>query len=188
MSETVINNEKPRSKPNKRHSLISMIDRRLFLDIEKQSEHHPGLFVIASRLADYVGTYIKDGQSTFLDMTLSQALAEWHAQLIDGHISDAYAAYCLIIFKRLPILMGLTVTAKTLSKPHLNHTWDCTTSTCQEWLQLYRLNAETISIQMNSTMEQNDPRDMAFLLCSKVFAFKDLSTLGVVTAFPTVRG
>ncbi|WP_445766822.1 hypothetical protein [Rheinheimera sp.] len=160
--------------------LQNMIDQRLFNDIEQQSVHHMGILSVALRLASFVGLYIPYGQTTYLEIVLSQSISDWHAELRSGDIQTAFSAYCISIFKQLPLVLGYTVTAKTVQKPHYSHTWDCTTQTILDWINNSKLDHMTVNVIPHTEPFQVDVRDAAFLLCSKVLTRQELKYIGVV--------
>ncbi|MAA93715.1 MAG: hypothetical protein CML22_07385 [Rheinheimera sp.] len=156
-----------------------MIDKRLHNEIEQQSVHHNGVINLALRLACFVGLYLPHGKSTYLEVVLSQAISDWHAEMLSGNIQSAFSAYCLTIFKHLPLVLNYTVTGKTTIKPHYSHTWDCTRQTIYEWMHLAKLNQYDIEVIEHTTNSRVDPRDAAFLLCSKVFIRQELANIGI---------
>lgn len=156
-----------------------MIDKRLHNEIEQQSVHHIGIINLALRLACFVGLYLPYGRSTYLEVVLSQAISDWHAEMLSGNIQTAFSAYCLTIFKQLPLVLNYTVTGKTTLKPHYSHTWDCTKQTIYEWMHYAKLNHQEIDVIPHTTSSNIDPRDAAFLLCSKVFIRQELANIGI---------
>lgn len=167
--------------------LINMIDSRLFQDLESQSVHHDGILNLAYRFAGYVCRIIPEGKSTFLEVTLSQAIAEWHCAFFDGDIKKAYNAYCTSIFKALPKTLNYTVIGKGLAKPHYNFTWDCTTQSITDWFHTNKINPAELHIIAHESNNNMDPRDASFMLCTRVFSRQDLSYLGVIEEIHAVR-
>lgn len=160
-----------------RKDLSNMIDKRLFNDIDTQSVHHVGLINVTLRLANFVSHFIPQGNTTFLEIALSQAIADWHAAFINGQIEIAYRAFCTSIFKSLPYVMKFDVVGKALAKPHYPHTWDCTSHSIVEWINDMRIDPKQILVTVTDDFEAIDPRDSAFLLCSMVFTKQDLKKL-----------
>lgn len=160
-----------------RKDLVNMFDKRLINDIESQSIHHVGIINVTVRFANFVSNFIPQGNSTFLEMTLSQAIADWHAAFVNGQVQVAYRAFCTSIFKALPYVMKFDVVGKAIAKPHFPHTWDCTATGIIEWIQEMRIDPRQVFVTPTEDFSGIDPRDSAFLLCSMVFTKQDLKNL-----------
>lgn len=165
------------AKPIGRKDLHTVIDKRLLADIESQSIHHVGIINITVRFANYVSTHIPYGNSTFLEVTLSQAIADWHASFVNGQTQMAYRAFCTSIFKALPHVLKFDVVGKALAKPHYATSWDCTSSSITEWMSSMRVDPNQIFVTSTEDFAAIDSRDSAFLLCSMVFTKQDLKNL-----------
>ena len=174
-------------KPLGKKELQSILNSRLYQDLEAQSVVHYGIQTIAIKLANYIGVYLPHGQTTLLEIILLQAIADWHSQVDKKGIQAGYSAYCLSIFKALPRVLNYTVTAKTLSKPNHNHTWDCTSLSIIDWIIQYNIDVNTLEVVQHTAAQFTDPRDAAFLLCPRVFSRQELQLLGVVNEIHGLR-
>lgn len=154
-----------------------MIDGRLYTEIEQASVCHNGLLNLAMQLASYIGPFIPQGDSTFLECTLSQAIADWHANFQDGDIRVAYSAYCKAIFKALPSLLDFEISGKAVPKPHYPYKWDCISQSVTSWIHEFNINPNEIEITPASNNLKLDSRDASFLLCSHVFHRQVLDSL-----------
>lgn len=179
MTEDVTKSKKIISKPLGKREFALLIDKRLHADIESQSVHHAGIYNLSLRMASFVGTFIPSGQTTLLEMALSQAISDWHSSLRDEDIQESFCAFCRSLFKYLPEVLDYTVTGKGISKPYLNYTWDCTTQTIYEWIITNRINVDEVKVIHHQGAKYLDPRDAAFLLCSKVFQRTEMKNVGI---------
>lgn len=168
--------------------LSNMLDTRLFQEIDSQSVHHAGILNLAARFASYVTRLIPQGKSTFLEVTLSQAISDWHCAFTDGDIHEAYTAYCRAIFKSLPSVLHYTVTGKGIPKPHFAYNWDCTSQSIVDWFHLNKINPDEIKVIHHKTPSLIDDRDASFLLATRVFTRQDLIYVGVVDEIHGLRG
>lgn len=156
-----------------------LLARSVYDDIERMSNHHPGILKVATRLTYFITPLLPCGHSTFLDLTLSQAMTEFHAHYIDDGIEVAYKAYCRAIFKAIPEIFNYSVTGAAGSRPFLITTWDCTLETLSEWLVSNDIHKCQITYnKVNTTLS---PAESAFLLASRVFTRHELSFFGVST-------
>jgi hypothetical protein len=180
MMKTENSNKKVTVKPVGKKALQTMLHPRLHSEIETQSVHHYGILCIATRLAHYIGTQLPSGRATLLEVILSQAISDWHAELDRSGIKTAFQCYCMAIFKSLPSILEYSVTGKTYVKPCYRYTWDCTSQSITDWLINSKIELSTLDVVRHNAASFTDPRDAAFLLCTKVFTRAELSLLGVV--------
>lgn len=167
--------------------LQTLLNSRLYQDIESQAVVHYGIQTIAIRLSNYIGNYLPYGQTTLLEIILLQAIADWHSVVDKKGIQAGYSAYCLSIFKALPRVLNYTVSAKTLSKPNHNYTWDCTSLSIVDWLIQFNIDLSTLEVFKHNAAQYTDPRDASFLLCPRVFSRQELQLLGVVNEIHGLR-
>lgn len=179
MTEETVKIKKIINKPLGKREFALLIDKRLHADIEAQSVHHAGIYNLSLRMASYIGTFIPSGKTSLLEIALSQAISDWHSSLLNGDIQDSFSAFCRALFKHLPEVLEFTVTGKGTSKPHLNYTWDCTTQTIYEWIITNRINLDDLRVIHHEGAKYLDPRDAAFLLCSKVFQRTEMKNIGI---------
>lgn len=159
--------------------LSSLVAKPVFDDIQRMSNHHPGISKVAVKLAYYITPLLPLGQSTYLDMTLSQAMTEFHANYIEKGCQEAYRAYCDTIMKALPELFNYTVTGKSGNKPFLMTTWDCTRETLAEWITSN--NICVCDIVYHDSGMQITQRESCFLLAPRIFNRHELSFWGIPT-------
>lgn len=159
--------------------LSSLIAKPVFEDIQMMSNHHPGIIKVAVKLAYYVTPILPSGQSTYLDMTLSQAMTEFQANYIPNGCQKAFRAYCDAIMKSLPELFNYTVSGRSGNKPFLMTTWDCTRETLAEWITVNNIGVCDI-IYRDSEMLITQ-RESCFLLAPHIFNRHELSFWGIPT-------
>lgn len=153
--------------------LSALVAKPVFEDISKMSNHHPGISKVAVKLAYFITPLLPSGHSTYLDLTLSQAMTEFHANYIEKGCQEAFKAYCDSIMKALPELFNFTVSGRSGNKPFLMTTWDCTRETLAEWITLNNI-ASCEIIYRESDM-QITPRESCFLLAPRIFNRHELS-------------
>lgn len=162
----------------------SMLAKSVFDDIETMSNHHPGIFNVANRLAYFITPLLPAGQSSFLDIVLSQAMTEWHAHYVDYGCRVAFNAYCNSILKALPEIFNYTVSAKSGNKPFLMTTWDCTRESLSDWLTGNAISQCHITYTpLTMALSQ---RESSFLLASRVFNRHELTFWGVSREFESL--
>lgn len=157
--------------------LSALVAKPVFEDILKMSNHHPGISKVAVKLAYFITPLLPSGQSTYLDLTLSQAMTEFHANYIEKGCQEAFRAYCDTIMKALPELFNFTVSGRSGNKPFLMTTWDCTRETLAEWITVNNISVCDI-IYRESGM-QITPRESCFLLAPQIFNRHELSFWGI---------
>ena len=171
------------NSPPSKKKLSFLIARSVFDDIDNMSNHHPGIMNVATRLTYFVTPLLPSGHATFLDIVLSQAMTEWHANYIEQGLSKAYVAYCNSILNHLPEIFKYSVTGKSGNKPFLITAWDCTRESLSEWLTNNAIsNCEINYINVPMPIS---PRESGFLIASRIFNRHELSFWGVSNEFKT---
>lgn len=159
--------------------LSSLVAKAVFDDISKMSNHHPGISKVAVKLAYFITPLLQSGHATYLDLTLSQAMTEFHANYIDKGCQEAYRAYCDSIMKALPSVFNYTVIGRSGNKPFLMTTWDCTRETLAEWITVNNISVCDIIYQDAGI--KITPRETCFLLAPRIFSRHELSFWGIPT-------
>lgn len=155
----------------------AMLAKSIYEDIDLMSNHHPGIFNVANRLAYFITPLLEAGQTSLLNIILSQAMTEWHAHYLEYGCRIAFSAYCNSILKDLPLIFNYSVSGRCGTKPFLMTSWDCTSQSLSTWLTENMISQ--CSITYNPVSMVLSQRESSFLLASRVFNRHELTFWGV---------
>lgn len=164
------NNDNPRKYCN-------VYERDVYNQLASESLVNPSIMRIAENVAEFFSEIPMSEGVKLIDLILCDAIAEWNTRYAEEGHTKAYKAFCISVFKALPIALTYRVVGRKGIKPNANGTWDAAEMGLVKWLEVNKIDAVHVErVVSNSKMSSHE---VSLLLCRQIFNRADMEFFGL---------
>lgn len=164
------NNDNPR-----KYSIA--YDRDVYIQIASESLVNPSIMRIAENVAEFFSEIPTSEGVKLIDLILFDAIAEWNTRCAEEGHAKAYKAFCISVFKALPIALTYRIVGRKGIKPNVNGTWDAAEMGMVKWLENNKI--ESVQVERVVCKSRMSSHEISLLLCRQIFNRTDMEFFGL---------